>query len=183
MDNDTMVAVTPEDREFAAQVYDARPGDWSGSSDQVRRGLHDDTALVQAFARYREMLAGAAQPIGAQTDRDAAKQLLDQLHIRERETGSFRSWDETVQAFARHRHQSGRTGAGEAHWLIERRCDPPQWSTEPSPTGIGAFYSDIHRAHRFATKQEASDAMRSMSLTPKERGEYFVSEHVWIEHD
>lgn len=50
-----------------------------------------------------------------QVDRDAAKQLLDQLRIREHETGSFRSWDETVQAFARHRIQSeGRTGAGEA---------------------------------------------------------------------
>lgn len=107
-DTGALLPVTPEDREIAAQVYDARPGDWSGSSDQVRRGLHDDTVLVQAFARYREMLT--AKPIVAQTDRDAARQLLDQLHIRERETGSFRSWDETAQAFARHRIQS-ETGA------------------------------------------------------------------------
>lgn len=43
-----------------------------------------------------------AVPVTAE-DREAAKQLLDQLHIREHETGSFRAWDETVQAFARHR--------------------------------------------------------------------------------
>ena len=45
--------VTQADREAAAQVYDARPSDWSAASDQVRRGLHDDTAIVQAFARHR----------------------------------------------------------------------------------------------------------------------------------
>lgn len=38
-----------------------------------------------------------------QADRDAALALLDRLHLRERATGSFRSWDETVQAFVRHR--------------------------------------------------------------------------------
>ena len=65
-------------------------------------------------------------------------------------------------------------------WLIERRTSPPQWSSECSPTGVGAFYSDIHRAHRFTTKSNAEEAMRGMSITPQERGEYFVSEHIWF---
>lgn len=51
-----------------------------------------------------------------QADRDAAKLLLDKLRIREHETGSFRAWDETVEAFARHRITAqsgeGRSGAG-----------------------------------------------------------------------
>lgn len=67
-------------------------------------------------------------------------------------------------------------------WLIERRVSPPQWSVEDSPSGVGAFYSDIHRAHRFPTRNDAENAMRRMRITPEERGEYFVSEHVWIAH-
>lgn len=86
-------------------------------------------------------------------------------------------------AQATHSALSGDAGEGGGHWLIERRCNPPQWSVAPRPTGVGAFYSDIHRAHRFASKHDASEAMRAMSITEKERGEYFVSEHVWIEHD
>ncbi len=65
-------------------------------------------------------------------------------------------------------------------WLIERRVTPPQWATVCDPTGVGAFYSDIDRAHRFPTKDEASEAMRRMRVTPEERGQYFVSEHMWI---
>jgi hypothetical protein len=45
---------------------------------------------------------------------------------------------------------------------------------------VGAFYSDIHRAHRFPTQEAAAEAMRRMSISPKERGEYFVSEHAFI---
>lgn len=66
-------------------------------------------------------------------------------------------------------------------WLIERRVEPPQWSTESSPTGVGAFFSDVHRAYRFPTENAAQEAMRRMHITPKERGEYFVSEHKWVE--
>lgn len=69
----------------------------------------------------------------------------------------------------------------ETSWLIERCVTPPQWATERSPTGVGAFYSDIHRAYRFPTKQAAEDAMRRMSITPTERAEYFVSEHAWVD--
>jgi hypothetical protein len=69
----------------------------------------------------------------------------------------------------------------EEAWLIERRVTPPQWSCERDPTGPGAFYSDPHRAHRFPSKAEAEDAMRRMSITPEERGQYFVSEHAWID--
>jgi hypothetical protein len=64
-------------------------------------------------------------------------------------------------------------------WLIERRVTPPQWACERDPTGIGAFFSDVHRAHRFATKEAAEEAMRRMSITPEGRGQFFVSEHVW----
>lgn len=66
-------------------------------------------------------------------------------------------------------------------WLIERRVSPPQWSVERYPTGVGAFYYDVQRAHRFDTKERAQEAMRRMSITPLERNEYFVSEHAWIE--
>lgn len=66
-------------------------------------------------------------------------------------------------------------------WLIERRAAPPQWSTVRDPTGVGAFYSDPHRAHRFATKHDAELAMRRMSISLIERSEYFVSEHKWID--
>lgn len=65
-------------------------------------------------------------------------------------------------------------------WLIERRSQPPQWASTPSPTGIGAFYSDVQRAHRFPTREAASEAMRCMAITPEERGHYFVSEHMWM---
>lgn len=65
-------------------------------------------------------------------------------------------------------------------WLIERRTQPPQWSSVADPTGIGAFYSDVHRAHRFPTQEAASEAMRRMRITPEERGHYFISEHVWM---
>lgn len=67
-----------------------------------------------------------------------------------------------------------------SYWLIERRVQPPQWATTPDPTGIGAFFSDVHRAHRFPTAEAAGEAMRRMSITPKERGEFFVSEHIWM---
>ena len=132
---------------------------------------------------------GALLPV-TQVDREAAwphrpdcYRHMDQQETRQNWDAGVYDHIPVIRAFARHRHQSGRTGAGEACWLIERRCNPPQWSVEPSPTGVGAFYSDIHRAHRFATKQNAVEAMRRMSITPEERGEYFVSEHVWIEHD
>lgn len=64
-------------------------------------------------------------------------------------------------------------------WLIERRVQPPQWSNTSTPTGIGAFYSDVHAAHRFPTREDASEAMRRMRITPEERGQFFVSEHMW----
>jgi hypothetical protein len=70
---------------------------------------------------------------------------------------------------------------GDIAWLIERRCLPPQYSTEHNPTGPGAFYSDVNRAHRFEDKISAETAMRRMSITEKERGEYFVSEHKWMD--
>lgn len=68
----------------------------------------------------------------------------------------------------------------ESAWLIERRVSPPQWSVEERPTGVGAFFSDVHRAYRFQTRDAAERAMRQMCITPEERAEYFVSEHMWI---
>lgn len=64
-------------------------------------------------------------------------------------------------------------------WLIERRVQPPQWSDIRDPMGIGSFWSDVQRAHRFPTREAASEAMRRMSITPEERGQFFVSEHMW----
>ena len=64
--------VTQADREAAAQVYDARPSDWSAASDQVRRGLHDDTAIVQAFARHRLTAQSGEGRSGAGEDAVAA---------------------------------------------------------------------------------------------------------------
>lgn len=83
------------------------------------------------------------------------------------------------QLFARHRlaHQPG--DGALSHWLIERRCSPPQWSIVSDPTGCGAFYSDPNRAYRFPSRERAEEAMRHMMLTPAERGQYFVSEHIW----
>lgn len=65
-------------------------------------------------------------------------------------------------------------------WAIERRCSPPQWAAERDPTGPGAFYGDIHRAHRFPTQGHAEEAMRRMAITATERGDYFVSEHAMV---
>lgn len=65
-------------------------------------------------------------------------------------------------------------------FLIERRVSPPQWSDVAAPTGVGSFWSDVQRAHRFPNAEAAGEAMRRMSITPEERGEYFVSEHMWI---
>jgi len=61
-------------------------------------------------------------PEVTQADRDAAKALLDRLHIREHETGSFRSWDETVEAFARHRLTPRQDGLREALAHEERKA-------------------------------------------------------------
>lgn len=68
----------------------------------------------------------------------------------------------------------------ESAWLIERRVSPPQWWVEERPTGVGAFFPDVHRAYRFQTRDAAESAMRQMCITPEERSEYFVSEHMWI---
>jgi hypothetical protein len=65
-------------------------------------------------------------------------------------------------------------------WLIERRVSPPEWAFDRDPTGIGAFASDIHRAHRFTSKERAEEAMRGMRITPADRGQFFVSEHIWV---
>lgn len=65
-------------------------------------------------------------------------------------------------------------------WLIERRVDPPQWSVDHAPTGVGAFYQDVQRAHRFPSKAAAETALRRMSITPEERSQFFVSEHIWM---
>lgn len=55
-----------------------RPSDWSGASDQVRRGLHDDTAIVQAFARHRLTAQSGEGRSGAGEDalRDAVRRFL-----------------------------------------------------------------------------------------------------------
>lgn len=63
-------------------------------------------------------------------------------------------------------------------WLIERRVSPPQWSAADDPTGVGDFFG-IERAHRFPTKDAAENAMRRMAIKPEDRGQFFVSEHVW----
>ena len=104
-----------------------------------------------------------AVPVTAE-DREAAKQLLDLLRIREHETGSFRSWDDTVQAFARHR---GSTAGVEVEKIETVTGD---FGTEPGEpfwrVRIGEQCADFDfelAARNFAA---AIERLASLSQTP-----------------
>jgi hypothetical protein len=182
------VKVMQEDR-------DAARGWLEGECHKYLANQREHDLLAEHFARHR--LSSSPSGIGADLLADAARQfrLYEELH-RAKGTPDAYEKSKVNGAFA-HRiecflnsgvdHESARSqsrmgeGEDERAWLIERRVQPPQWSIVRDPTGIGAFYSDVHRAHRFPTKEAAREAMRRMCITPEERGQYFVSEHIWVD--
>jgi hypothetical protein len=93
-------------------------------------------------------------------------------------SGANDHWD-GPQAFARFEAET-LSLSSETSWLIERRVTPPQWACSQD-AGVGTFYSDVQRAYRWPTKEAAQNALGRALMTPEQRSEYFVSEHIWID--
>ena len=90
-----------------------------------------------------------------QADRDAADEQIGALlqgDGRERLLAGKMDSLSLVQAFARHRHQSGRTGAGEAGWIVGN-SDGTKWRVWDS---LGPKWTtDRDRATRYARRVDA----------------------------
>ena len=131
MDNDTMVEVTPEARKAAADLLDevsSLLGDTGIGqvADLIRDGEYDEHDATLAFARFeRDILARSRSEVGCTIPADhplakglrTSQKALDAIKRQEQANiaGYLAMRDMPIGSVAADaRHQSGRTGAGEA---------------------------------------------------------------------
>lgn len=168
-DNDTMVAVTPEARKAAADLLDevsSLLGDTGIGqvADLIRDGEYDEHDATLAFARFeRDILARSRSEVGCTIPADhplakglrTSQKALDAIKRQEQANiaGYLAMRDMPIGSVAADaRHQSGRTGAGEAGWIVGN-SDGTKWRVWDA---LGPKWTtDRDRATRYARRVDA----------------------------
>lgn len=167
MDNDTMVAVTPEARKAAADLLDevsSLLGDTGIGqvADLIRDGEYDEHDATLAFARFeRDILARSRSEVGCTIPADhplakglrTSQKALDDIRRQEQANiaGYLAMRDMPIGSVAADaRHQSGRTGAGEALRAI-REIEPEElWGIPDRCTGDRPSFQTLDANEVFA---------------------------------